>query len=148
MDRFLNCLLQGNNNPCEGKAIFDSSDHIRYKNGVDVSGHNYGCNRRITVEKNIEGNEGYTVAIYNLDSVHPLWGNNVQMTPKQMKVVNIVGNQVELRGYGYDMKAVLMGVPMDAASFSDYGLILTFEENRIIGAQLNMYDRNLSIVYV
>ena len=147
MDKFLNCLLQGSNNPCEGKVVFDSSDHIRYQNGVDVSGHNYGCKRRVSVEKNIEGNEGYTVTIYNLDGVHPLWGNNVQMAPKSMKVVGVVGNQVELRGYGYDMKAVLMGVPMEAASFSDYGITLTFEANRITSARLNMYDRDVCIVY-
>ena len=26
-----------------------------------MSGHNYGCNRRFVIEKNIEGGEGYTV---------------------------------------------------------------------------------------
>lgn len=148
MDKFLDCLLQGDNNPCEGRVAFDSSDHIRYQNGVDVSGHNYGCRRRISVEKNIEGKEGYTVTIYNLDGIHPLWGTNVQMAPKPMKVEAVVGKQVKLRGYGFDMNAVLMGAPMAAASFADYGITLTFEGNRIIEAQLYMYDRNVCIVYM
>lgn len=51
MNIFLQCLIEGNNNPQEGKIIFDSSDHIRFQNGKAVSGHNYGCNRRIVIEK-------------------------------------------------------------------------------------------------
>ena len=42
-------------------------------------------------QKNIQGEEGYTVTMYNLDGVHPLWKNNVQMAPKRMKIVNVEG---------------------------------------------------------
>ena len=90
-------LLNWDNCPPEGKVVFDSSDHIRFQNGQDISGHNYGCNRRLVIEKNIQGEEGYTVTMYNLDGVHPLWKNNVQMAPKRMKIVNVEGNIVELR---------------------------------------------------
>ena len=38
---FIKYLLEGNNQPIEGKIVFDSSDHIRFQNGQDVSGHNY-----------------------------------------------------------------------------------------------------------
>ena len=69
MDKILNSLLAGSNNPPEGTVVFDSSDHIRFQNGQNVSGHNYGCNRRLVIEKNIEGGEGYTVTMYNLDGV-------------------------------------------------------------------------------
>ena len=96
-------IIKGNNNPSEGKAIFDSSDHIRFQNGKDVSGHNYGCNRRFVIEKNIEGGEGYTVTMYNLDGNHPLWQNNIQMAPKRMRIVSVNDNIVELCGYGYEM---------------------------------------------
>lgn len=65
-------LLEGNNYPLEGCISFDSSDHIRFQNGQNVSGHNYGCNRRLVVEKNIHGDEGYTITMYNLDGVHLL----------------------------------------------------------------------------
>ena len=139
MNIFLQCLIEGNNNPQEGKIIFDSSDHIRFQNGKAVSGHNYGCNRRIVIEKNIEGNEGYTVTMYNLDGNHPLWQNNIQMAPKRMKIVSVDGNIGELRGYGYDQLG---------ASFTDYGVAVLIEEGCISRLQLNMFDRNISIIYL
>ena len=41
---FVRYLLEGNNYPSNGQVVFDSSDHIRFQNGQNVSGHNYGCN--------------------------------------------------------------------------------------------------------
>ena len=148
MNNIIKNLIVGNNNPPEGAIIFDSSDHIRFQNGQDVSGHNYGCNRRLVIEKNIQGDEGYTITMYNLDGIHPLWQNNVQMAPKRMKIIKIDGNIVELRGYGFDEKALAMGVPLEAASFENYGIAIMIENNAIVRAQLNMFDRNISIVYL
>ncbi|MCI7782805.1 MAG: hypothetical protein SO287_03240 [Parabacteroides sp.] len=139
MNDFLQYLIKGDNYPPEGYIVFNSTDHIRFQNGQSVSGHNYGCNRRIVVEKNIHGDEGYTVTMYNLDGIHPLWQNNVQMAPKRMRIVKVDNNIVQLRGYGFDS----MG-----GSFSDYGVVLLLEENEISRVQLNMYDRNISIVYL
>ena len=136
---FVRYLLEGNNYPSNGQVVFDSSDHIRFQNGQNVSGHNYGCNRRLVIQKNIEGGEGYTVSMYNLDGLHPLWQNNVQMAPKRMRIVKVDNNIVQLRGYGFDM----MG-----ASFADYGVSLLIENDVISRVQLNMYDRNISIVYL
>ena len=56
---FVRYLLEGNNYPSNGQVVFDSSDHIRFQNGQDISGHNYGCNRRLVIKKNIQGEEGY-----------------------------------------------------------------------------------------
>ena len=130
-------LLNGNNHP--------KGEPIKF-NGVDVSGHNYGCNRQIEIQKNIEGGEGYTVTIYNLDGVHPLWGNNVQMAPKQMRIIDtqppIVGGTlglVSLRGYGYDM----MGSP-----YSDYAIDLVFNGIEIEKVILKMLDRNIELEYL
>lgn len=145
---FIKYLLEGNNYPSDGQIAFDSSDHIRFQNGQNVSGHNYGCNRRLVIEKNIQGGEGYTVSMYNMDGMHPLWQNNVQMAPKRMKIINMDGNIVELRGYGYDENALAMGVPLEAASFENYGVVLMIEDRKIVRAQLNMFDRNISIVYL
>ena len=145
---FLSSIIKGDNNPPNGKIVFDSSDHVRFQNGQDVSGHNYNCHRRITIEKNIEGAEGYTVTMYNMDGMHPLWQNNVQMAPKRMKIVNVDRNIVELRGYGYDENALAMGAPLEAASFENYGIAIMIENDAIVRAQLNMYDRNVSIVYL
>ena len=70
------------------------------------------------------------------------------MAPKQMEIVNVNDNIVEMRGFGYDENALAIGAPMEAASFSNYGLVLMIENNEICRAQLNMYDRNISIVYI
>lgn len=144
----INYLLASNNNPPEGKLVFTSSDHVRFENGEDVSGHNFGCNRQIVIEKNITGKEGYSVTIYNLDGIHPLWRNNVQLSTKRMKIVRVHDSIVEMRGYGYDEWALSMGASMDDASFANYGLCLLIEGGEILRAQLNMYDRNISIVYL
>lgn len=136
---FIDCIMKGDNNPPEGYVSFDSSDHIRFQNGVDVSGHNPNCHRRFVIEKNIEGEEGYTVTMYNLDGIHPLWQNNIQMAPKRMRIVSVNDNIVEFRGYGVDMLG---------SSFSDYGVILLIDNKAISRIQLNMFDRNICIVYV
>lgn len=114
---FLSSIIKGDNNPPCGKIVFDSSDHVRFPNGQNVSEHNYNCHRRITIEKNIEGAEGYTVTMYNIDGMmHPLWQNNIQMSPKRMKIVNKQENIIEFRGYGYDENALAIGASLEAAS--------------------------------
>lgn len=145
---FTTYLLEGNNHPSNGQVVFDSSDHVRFQNGQNVSGHNYGCNRRFVIEKNIQSDEGYTVTIYNLDGIHPLWQDNVQMAPKRMRIVNVTDDLVELRGYGYDENALAIGASLQDASFENYGIIVMIENDKIVKAQLNMFDRNTSIVYL
>ncbi len=148
VNSILSTLLQGNNHPQQGSLTFDSTDHIRFQNGRDVSGHNYGCNRRVVISHNIDGGIGYTVTIYNMDGIHPVWQNNIQMSPKPMKIENINGNVISLRGFGYDRQAVAMGVPPEAASFSDYGILIEVDNHKISRIQLNMYDRNVSLLYL
>ena len=78
---------------------------------------NYFLSRTgVTIEKNIEGTEGYTVTMYNMDDVHPLWQNNIQMSPKRMKIVNKQENIIEFRGYGYDENALAIGASLEATS--------------------------------
>lgn len=132
-------LLDGNNFPTGELIKFNSTGHIRYVNGVNVSGHNFDCNRQIEVQKNIDGGEGYTVTIYNLDSMHPLWGNNVQMAPKQMRIIEKRRDMVSLRGFGYDR----MG-----GSFSDYAIDIYFEEKQMEKIVLKMLDRNIELEYL
>lgn len=132
-------LIQGDNNPIDEILHFDSSDHVRFENGKAASDHNLGCHRRIEFRKDIEGNMGYTVTIYNLDGVHPFWQNNIQMSPKKMKIISADNGIVELRGYGRD----LLG-----NSFEDYGILFLHNGYEIERVQLNMYDRKISIVYL
>lgn len=148
MNDLIKDLLEGNNYPVKGSVSFDSSDHIRFQNGVDVSGHNYGCNRRFVIEKNIEGGEGYTVTMYNLDGLHPIWQNNIQMAPKRMRITSRSENIVKLRGYGYDENALALGASLADASFDNYGIVLLIENEVIKRLQLNMYDRDISIIYL
>ncbi len=119
--------------------VFNSSDHLRYENGRHVSGPQGGARRAVKVEPNITGDEGYTVTLYNLDGNHPVWQNNVQMAPKQMKVIKQDNNMIILRGYGHDG----MG-----ASFSDYGLTIHYKNGQIIKCILHMHDRGVDIEYL
>lgn len=145
---FFSYLINGYNCPPQGTVAFESSDHVRFENGQNVSGHNYNCYRRLVIENDIEGRDGYIVTLYNLDGIHPFWQNDIQMSPKRMKIVNVTGNIVELRGYGYDENALAMGAPLEAASFENYGVVLMIGDGEIVRAQLNMFDRNISIVYL
>lgn len=135
---FITDLLNGSNYPCFGSYEFKSSDHIRYKNGIDVSGHNFNCHRTIKFEKNISGNEGYTVTIFNNDSIHPFWGNNIQMAPKQMKIISVKPNLIVLRGYGYDP----IGNP-----FHNYGITIEHCNSIIQNCTLHMLDRGVELKY-
>ena len=33
---FLSSIIKGDNNPPDGKIVFDSSDHVRFQNGQNV----------------------------------------------------------------------------------------------------------------
>ena len=144
---FLQDLISGNNFPSTGEFEFISSDHIRYQNGIDVSGHNYGCHRTVKIQNNISGGKGYTVTILNNDSIHPLWGNNVQMAPKQMEVIRATSSEVYLRGFGYDQNALMMGVPSKDASFACYALTLNISEREVVSCTLHMLDRGVDLKY-
>jgi tetratricopeptide (TPR) repeat protein len=119
--------------------IFKSYDHLRYENGRHVSGPHGGANRTVKVEPNISGGEGYTVTVYNLDGNHPVWQNNVQMSPKQMKVIQQTNDKIVLRGYGQDTLG---------SSFADYGLTVHMKNGAIEKCILHMFDRNVDIEYL
>lgn len=119
--------------------IYNSSDHLRYENGIHVSGPHGGARRAIKVEPNISGDVGFTVTIYNLDGNHPLWQNNIQIAPKQMKIVEQNYNKVVLRGFGYDS----MG-----GAYKDYGLTLQFTNEKVSKCIFHMHDRNVDIDYL
>lgn len=118
--------------------VFKSPDHLRYENGKHVSGPHGGAGRAVKVEPNISIGEGYTVTLYNLDGNHPVWQNNIQMAPKQMKVIQQTDDKIVLRGYGHDA----MG-----ASFADYGLTIKLKNGEIENCILHMLDRGVDIEY-
>jgi hypothetical protein len=118
---------------------FKSSDHLRYENGVHVSGPHGGARRLVKVEPNISGSEGFSVSMYNLDGNHPVWQNNIQMAHKQMKVIEESENKTVLRGFGFDQ----MG-----SSFADYGLTVFTDNGQVSKCILHMHDRNVEIEYL
>ena len=116
--------------------VLKSYDHLRYENGKHVSGPHGGANRAVTVEPNKKNGEGYLVAIYNLDGNHPIWRDNVQMAPKQMKIIQKTIDKVVLRGHGYDARG---------SSFADYGMTIHLKNSDIEKCILHMHDRNVDI---
>ena len=50
---FVDYLIAGDNNPPIGYVSFDSSDHIRFQNGKDVSGHNLGCEKDVSMKSSL-----------------------------------------------------------------------------------------------
>lgn len=119
--------------------VFKSPDHIRYENSKHISGPHGGASRVIKVEPASDYIDNYIVTIFNSDGNHPLWQNNVQMSPKQMKVIEKYSNKIVLRGWGNDT----MG-----ASFANYGLIINFQDNQILNCILRLHDRNVDVKYL
>ena len=130
---------------------FKSTQHQRYTNGCEV-GDLQVCNRAVEVKSNTSGCEGYNipigkgyiVTIYNLDGVHPMWGNNVQMSPKPMEIVRQSSNEIELKGYPVLAMTPFGWMEVDQ---SDYGITICFEAGQVKKCVLHMFDRNTDIVY-
>jgi len=120
--------------------VFKSPDHLRYEAGKRISGpHNGGAGRVIKVEPDKFMEDNFIVTIFNSDGNHPLWQNNIQMAPKQMRVMENNTNKIVLRGWGNDD----MG-----ESFADYALTINFKEKMVFNCILHMYDRNVDIKYL
>jgi len=115
---------------------FLSDDHTRIENGRPTSADNKGAWRGIRIKTT--DNKTFFVTIYNMNENHPVWGNNIQMAEKRMKLINENSEKIILRGFGTDA----MG-----ASFDDYGLTLHKANNEINKITLHMHDRNIDIVY-
>ena len=133
-DNLLRDLLRGSNNPCCGSVEVTFAYHQRYENGNAVLGEQHH-QRTLRIEKNISGNIGYTVSI------------NPSMGPKRMKIIGVNDDTVELRGYGYDENAVMMGIPRNMASFESYALSLRVSNHAIVECTLHLLDRNVDIRY-
>ncbi len=145
----------GTNNNVKGLPMtFSSKDHIRFQNGLQVAGPHGGIvHRLIKVDLNEDGCEGYQlekgdgyiVTIYNMDGAHPLWGGNLQMTPKPMRIVEISPNSITLRGY-----PVLAQSPIGWIEFpgQDYGLSIYFEDSVVSKCILHLHDRGVDIEYI
>ncbi len=115
---------------------FLSDNHIRIQNGQSTNGNNKGAWRGIRIKSSDD--KTFYVTMYNMNGNHPVWGDNIQMAEKRMKLINETADKIILRGYGTDS----MGT-----SFADYGLTLHKSNNEINKITLHMHDRNVDIVY-
>ena len=130
--------------------LFESSDHLRYQNGIHVSGPHGGAKRAVKVEPNINGcsgynippGDGYIVTIYNLDGAHPIWGNNVQMSPKPMRIISQSADEIVLRGYPVQAMSPFGWIDFNGR---DYGLSILFKNGNIDRCILHMHDRNVDM---
>ena len=145
--------VKGNNQvPSEQDAtsvkpfVFKSDCHQRYENGTPKLGLQE-CIRTIRVEKNTNGCSGYRLApgvgyivkIYNDDLGKP------NMSDKPMKVVRQSNGILELRGFPIDAQTPFGWQEID---LSEYGLVVYYENGKVVKCRLHMYDRNTYIEYL
>lgn len=142
----LHSLIEGSNNPPIGKTIFHSNTHQRYEYGTPTRGEQIGCHRNVVIEKNISGGIGYSVSVENPDAMPGSWGAT-PMGTKPMKVLSADNERIELRGYGYDRTAVAMGIPMNDATFENYGMTVFHNGHDILHCIIHMIERNVDIDY-
>ena len=116
---------------------FLSDNHIRSTNGVPSGNNNKGAWRGVRIID--EGGDKFQVLIYNMVGNHPMWGDNLQMTPKQMKLVRKSSDEIYLQGYGSDIFG---------NSFADYALTLKLTANNVSTITLHMLDRGVEILYL
>jgi tetratricopeptide (TPR) repeat protein len=115
---------------------FLSDDHTRIENGRPTSASNKGAWRGIRVKSS--DNKFFFVSMYNINEKHPVWGDNIQMAEKRMKLIDENSEKIILRGFGTDA----MG-----SSFAEYGLTLFKANNNVCKVALHMHERNIDIVY-
>ncbi len=116
---------------------FLSDDHTRVENGRPTNANNKGAWRGIRVKT--PDNNTFFVTMYNMNENHPIWGDNIQMAEKRMKLVAEQNDKIILRGFGTDA----MG-----ASFADYGLTLYKSNGTVNKVTLHMHDRSIDIEYL
>lgn len=115
---------------------FLSDDHTRIENGRPTTADNKGAWRGIRVKTS--DNTTFFVTMYNMNENHPVWGDNIQMAEKRMKILEETNDKIILRGFGTDA----MG-----ASFADYGITLHKLNGNVNKVTLHMHDRKIDIVY-
>lgn len=113
---------------------FVSDNHIRIQNEQRSNADNKGAWRGIRIQS--PDNIIFVVAIYNLTGNHPVWGDNIQMSPKPMKLIEENNEMIYLRG-----------IETFEASFSNYGITLHKRNGSITEITLLLFSKNTEIIY-
>jgi len=141
------------------KFYFESGAHLRYEHGKPFTGIIAKGKRGILIEKNPEDKPGYWLSIYNLDEIHPIFNDNLQMSPKQMIIISSAENKIVLRGWdgeNYSFMPPIGSITFDGGgkildnpsfSFTDYGVTIIVENNEAARIIVHMHERNIDIEY-
>ena len=119
--------------------FFNSNLHLRYNDGEPIPIAFYNANRKIEIKSIMNSNACYLITIYNLDLDSTGYHSNIQMSSKQMKVIEQIDNKIILKGYGVDNLGF---------SFEDYGMTLIMNKEQIESCILHLYDRKTEIEYL
>jgi hypothetical protein len=120
---------------CDHK--FSSNQHVRRENGVQTGVTDNTTYRGVQIE-HIDG-KNYRVSISMIDGVHPVWGDNLTMAPKVMRVMSQKKGQTVLGG--------IRGTSM-LDDYSDYSITVIHPNNQISSITLHMLDRLIDITYL
>lgn len=123
---------------------FRSTKHKRYNQG-QWNGLIHDANRLITIRPDKEYNDSYIVTIYQPGNIHPVFHDDLNMSPKRMEVILSLPNEglIVLQGYGSD--PLLSSRPPQIQKH--YAVILEFEKSDLNKISLLMLDRQALIVY-
>jgi hypothetical protein len=116
---------------------FVSNQHVRTTDGVETGRTDDACYRGVKVDANGDGT--YTVGIYLQEGEHPVWGDNMTMAPKRMRITK--------RSKGV---TVLRGISGSSIfdDFSDYGITIYKSLGEVDKIVLHMHDRDTYISYL
>ena len=131
----LESMVDNNTNINLENFQFNSSDHLRHENGIHVSGPHGGAPRIIKIENNISGGRGYSVTVLASDGNQP----EVQLVPKQMRIVSSDESKIVLKGFGTDTLG---------QNCADYGLSIYHSDAKIEKCVMHWHDRNIDIEYL
>lgn len=128
----------------ECRLNYSSAYHVRWQGDdiirvatTDINGRNF-AKRGIVVEPNFADQIGFVVYLYNADYDDDMTESNMQMSPKTMKTYEINSEKIAMRGFGSDYKG---------QNNSDFGIVISFENNAIHHIELHMIDRDITIGY-
>ncbi len=97
--------------------------------------------RAVKIEPHIEEKEGYSVTIFQLNTILPFWGNKVELPPKQMKPRDLEYNKTFLEGYS-DGSSTKEDDP------TNYGLSIFHKKSKIEKIILHNYYKKLDIEFL
>ncbi|NNC71104.1 MAG: hypothetical protein HKN90_09815 [Flavobacteriaceae bacterium] len=122
---------------------FESSGAKEYKEGKLKSAKLESARCAIKVKRDMTKNDGYSVTSFFLEDETALWGDNVHIPSKQMKVVESNPDRTILKGFGEDPAS--MGNP--EGKFSNFGLSIFHPNNKIEKMILHRFDNEIDIEY-